>query len=87
VAKDRIFEMVQDFGPGVEFDVMRVDIYDEIIIEVVESDVAMRVCEYFARIRARGDLLDFMFSCSAHTVDELYFAHRSFLRRSASPPD
>jgi hypothetical protein len=61
--------MVQDFCPGVEFNVMRVDIYDEIVIEVVAGDIAMGIRKYFARIRARCDLLYFVFGRTMNTVD------------------
>jgi hypothetical protein len=48
---------------------MRVDIYDEIVIEVVAGDVAMGIRKYFARIRASCDLLYFVFGRAMNTVD------------------
>ena len=75
VAQHGIFQMLQDIGPGIEFDVMRVHVHDEIIVQVQAGDIAMRVGEDFARVSARRDLLHLVFACAAHSVDDFDFAH------------
>ena len=53
----RILDVIEHLGPRVELDVVRVDVDDEVVVELVALDVAPGVGENLARVGARGDLL------------------------------
>ncbi len=86
VPQDGILEVLQNFGPGIEFHVMRVHVHDEIVVEVQAGDVAARVRQDFARVGARRNLLDFVLARAAHARFRANvhfgFAHRRVLARN-----
>ena len=55
--QDRILDVVEHLRPRVELDVVRVDVDDEVVLQVVAFDVAPGVGEDLARVGARRDLL------------------------------
>ena len=71
-AQHRILYLIEDLVPGVELDVVRIDVDDEIVVQVVAFNIALSVGENFPRIRVGGDLLglvacgDESFFCRGH---------------------
>ena len=79
VAQNRIFEMIENVRPGVEFNVMRVHVDDEIVIQVIAGDVAARVGQNFTRVGVRGDLLDRMLASDSRPAHCVGCAHDGIL--------
>ena len=52
-AQHRILDVIEDFAPGVELDVVRIDVHDVVVVKVVALNIALGVGQDFARIGVR----------------------------------
>lgn len=73
------FDVLEDFRPTIQLDVMAIHIDNKIIREVVGFAVTLRVSENFAAVRMNRDLLDGSGRGARFSVRDLYI-HRSFFR-------
>ena len=49
--------MIQHLIPRIEFDMVRIDVDDKVVVEMVASDIALRVRKNLSRVGACRDLL------------------------------